>query len=67
MTWLAHEIVHLKQFVRGELFDYAVGQKVQWKSKTYRTSLAYNKQPWEREAYRLEEPLCRSFMEEYDG
>ena len=67
LTWLAHEIVHLKQFVRGELFDYAVGQKVQWKSKTYRTSLAYNKQPWEREAYRLEEPLCRSFMEEYDG
>ena len=66
LTWLAHEIVHLKQFVRGELFDYAVGERVQWKSKTYKTSLAYSKQPWEREAYRLEEPLYKSFMEQYD-
>ena len=67
LTWLAHEMVHLKQFVRGELFDYAIGQRVQWKSKTYKTSLAYNKQPWEREAYRLEDKLYKEFAESYNG
>ena len=25
LTWLAHEMVHLKQFVRGELYDYETG------------------------------------------
>ena len=25
LIWLAHEMVHLKQFVRGELCDYATG------------------------------------------
>ena len=67
LTWLAHEMVHLKQFVRGELFDYAIGQRVQWKSKTYKTSLSYSKQPWEREAYRLEDKLYMEFAESYNG
>ena len=67
LTWLAHEMVHLKQFVRGELFDYAIGQRVQWKSKTYKTSLSYSKQPWEREAYRLEDKLYKEFAESYNG
>ena len=34
LTWLAHEMVHLKQFVRGELFDYATG-RVQWKTRSF--------------------------------
>ena len=67
LTWLAHEMVHLKQFVRGELFDYEIGQRVQWKSKTYKTSMEYNKQPWEREAYRLEDKLYKEFAEYYNG
>ena len=67
LTWLAHEMVHMKQFVRGELFDYEIGQRVQWKSKTYKTSMSYNKQPWEREAYRLEGKLYKEFEEYYNG
>lgn len=63
LTWLAHEMVHLKQFVRGELFDYATG-KVQWKSRTY-GRVNYNSQPWEREAYRLEGELYEMFAECY--
>ena len=66
LTWLAHEMVHLKQFVRGELFDYEIGQRVQWKSKTYKTSMDYDKQPWERQAYAWEDKLYREFSESYN-
>ena len=59
LIWLAHEMVHLKQFVRGELFDYATG-KVQWKRRMY-GNVHYEDQPWEKEAYRLEEKLYEEF------
>ena len=63
LIWLAHEMVHLKQFVRGELFDYATGN-VQWKSRTF-GRVRYTDQPWEKEAYRLEDELYEMFEEEY--
>jgi len=63
ITWLAHEMVHLKQFVRGELFDYATGN-VQWKSRTF-GRVHYDDQPWEKEAYRLEGELYEMFEEWY--
>ena len=63
LTWLAHEMVHLKQFVRKELWDYETG-RVQWKSRTY-GRVHYNDQPWEVEAYRLEGTLYEEFEEWY--
>ena len=63
LTWLAHEMVHLKQFVRGELFDYENG-RVQWKSRSF-GRVKYDDQPWEKEAYRLEEELYEMFAEWY--
>ncbi len=63
LIWLAHEMVHLKQFVRGELFDYATGN-VQWKSRTF-GRVRYTDQPWEKEAYRLEDELYEMFEEQY--
>ena len=63
LTWLAHEMVHLKQFVRKELWDYETG-RVQWKSRTY-GKVHYDDQPWEREAYRLEGVLYEEFEEWY--
>ena len=63
LTWLAHEMVHLKQFVRKELWDYETGQ-VQWKSRTY-SRVHYDDQPWEKEAYRLEGELYEMFEEWY--
>ena len=63
LTWLAHEMVHLKQFVRGELCDYETG-RVQWKSRTF-GKVHYDDQPWEKEAYRLEDELYEMFAEEY--
>ena len=64
LIWLAHEMVHLKQFVRGELYDYETGS-VQWKSKRYSRDVIYSNQPWEREAYRLESKLYNEFAEWY--
>ena len=64
LTWLAHEMTHLKQFVKGELFDYQDGS-VQWKTKRYRRKLNYDDMPWEREAYRLENKLFRELRNEY--
>ena len=65
LTWLAHEMVHLKQFVRKELWDYETG-RVQWKSRTYGKT-HYDDQPWEKEAYRLEGELYEMFEEWYYG
>ena len=62
-TWLAHEMVHLKQFVRGELCDYETG-RVQWKTRSY-GKVHYDDQPWEKEAYRLEGKLYEEFEEWY--
>ena len=63
LTWLAHEMVQLKQFVRGELFDYETG-RVQWKSRSF-GRLHHDDQPWEKEAYRLEGKLYEEFVEWY--
>ena len=65
LTWLGHEFVHLKQFVRGELFDYETG-KTQWKSRVYNmANIVHDDQPWEKEAYRLEGVLYEEFAEWY--
>ena len=63
LTWLAHEMVHLKQFVRKELWDYESG-RVQWKTRSY-GRVHYDAQPWEKEAYRVEGELYEMFEEEY--
>ena len=65
LTWLGHEFVHLKQFVRGELFDYETG-KTQWKSRVYNmANIIHDDQPWEKEAYRLEGVLYEEIAEWY--
>ena len=49
---LAHEMIHVKQWVRGELKDTNCGRQL-WKGKDY-TNTDYDNQPWEIEAHRLE-------------
>lgn len=63
LTWLAHEFVHLKQFVKGELQDYEDGS-VGWKSKTYRDGTDYSADtyPWEKEAYKNEDKLYYEYL-----
>jgi hypothetical protein len=61
---LAHEMVHVKQDVRGEKQErYKGGYKLLWKGKDH-TKTPYSKQPWEREAYRLEKKLVKEYFGE---
>lgn len=49
---LAHELVHAKQFIKGELHP----SLRHWNNKDY-SKVSYCKTPWEREAYLLEKKL----------
>lgn len=53
LSTLAHELVHAKQYLRGELVDLddEVGF---WKGKEFDSSLDELHLPWEVEAYKLE-------------
>ena len=64
LTWIAHEMTHLKQFVKGELYDWEDGS-VQWKTKRYIRTFKYDDMPWEKEAYRLENKLFKELRNEY--
>ena len=54
---LAHEMVHVKQFARGEM-DIGL---TRWKSNHYAGNLEYWDQPWEKEARRLQFKLAEEF------
>ncbi len=53
MQTLTHELVHAKQFLRGELKT--EGDWV-WKGRKS-SGYQYDNQPWEKEAYRLEKEI----------
>lgn len=55
MITLSHEMVHAKQFIRGELSGEGIWIWKGRKSEGYR----YLNQPWEREAFRLENILFK--------
>lgn len=64
---LAHEMVHVKQYARGELQDYITpkkNDKVKWKGKTFSNSEEwedYWMSPWEIEAYGMEVGLYETY------
>ena len=61
---LAHEMVHVKQFARGELKDYLRIDAVKWKNKTYNLSkVKYWSCPWEKEAHKKDKILYESFKQ----
>jgi len=53
MNCLAHEMVHARQFLRGQLVAEGVWK---WKGRNA-DGYEYDNQPWEKEAYRLEKEL----------
>ena len=55
MLNLAHELVHAKQFIKGELHP----NLNKWKSLDF-SNTAYSRQPWEKEAYLLEDNLLET-------
>lgn len=64
LTALAHEMVHLKQYAKGELKDYARVQSVRWHGQVYNEErINYWDHPWEIEAYGRERGLYVRFIE----
>ena len=53
---LAHELIHAKQYLKGELSPY----KHMWKGKDY-SKCSYLTLPWEQEAYANEEKLYKFY------
>ena len=66
LSSLAHEMVHVKQYAKGELRDLlSKDNTVVWHGvrKSYNDSIEdYISQPWEEEAYGLEEKLKNAFV-----
>ena len=55
---VCHEMVHVKQYVRGET-DVASRK---WKSKTISATTEYYDLPWEKEAFRLQDELACEYL-----
>jgi len=64
---LAHEIVHVKQYARNELYDY---QKHLTLSRWHNSivdvdKVIYRKHPWELEAFSMETSLVNKYIKEH--
>lgn len=59
---LAHELIHIKQFARGELRMLYSGYCARWKGKNYAEDTDYETCPWEIEANTLEPILSAAFV-----
>lgn len=66
ITALTHEMVHVKQYARGETKDINMFSK-SWKGaeyiSMYSTVDEYMELPWEKEAYELQEVLCNEYKQ----
>jgi hypothetical protein len=65
ITLIAHELIHVKQYVLGELRNAYNPSKIEYRT-IFRnrdvTNWAYMKQPFEKEAYRLQEKLKDEYL-----
>ena len=65
LTVLAHEMVHVKQYAKGELKDYVRMKSVKFQGKIYDDNkLDYWDHPWEIEAHGREKGLYYRFIGE---
>ena len=64
ITAVCHEMVHVKQFARGETKDVNLFTK-RWKGTDYLSAYStvdeYMTLPWEKEAYEMQEILLKKF------
>lgn len=61
---IAHEMVHVKQYAKGELKDYIKVDKARWKTEIHDLKkIDYWDQPWEIEAHGREKGLYYKFLE----
>tara|TARA_A200000159_G_scaffold103594_1_gene96291 strand:+ start:3214 stop:3651 length:438 start_codon:yes stop_codon:yes gene_type:complete len=59
VTTVVHELIHVKQYVKREMVDFydvkTQSRKIRWKTSVYGYGTAYARQPWEKEAFKLQE------------
>jgi len=58
---LAHEMVHVKQWAKGDLKEYSRKPDV-WFGEPVDRDMPYRDRPWEIEAYELEKTLSKEFF-----
>lgn len=64
---LAHEIVHVRQYARGQLVDPAYGNYQKWQGVMFNEHLVeYKDLPWEKEAIQLEKELYELWVQHCD-
>jgi hypothetical protein len=63
---VAHEMVHVKQYVKGELGADKKGFQL-WKGRHVAADLKYHNQPWEREAMRKQTVMKYQYVEFRDS
>jgi len=65
---LAHEITHIKQLAKSELYDYQTSHLIRWKNRKVDQDAytRYRNIPWEKEAYRMEKILYDKFCSQYE-
>lgn len=64
LSTVAHELVHVKQFSRGELYDSTVKDRTRWQGEWLKRTPDYYDLPWEIEAYGREVGLFVRWAEE---
>lgn len=62
VSTILHEMVHVKQYIKGELKEAAQFASI-WKKKKYERDHEYHDRPWEIEAYALEKVLLEQWKE----
>lgn len=62
LSTIAHELVHVRQFARNELYDVS-SSIIRWKKEEFDTNnIDYADYPWEHQAHVLEDYLCNSLI-----
>lgn len=62
LVTLCHEAVHVRQYATGQLLDYSTKPRIRFRNKQYGVDLHYDRQPWEIEAHRLQQPLYDEYQ-----
>ena len=58
ISTVIHEMVHVWQYATKQLTQKGCNEF--WRGKDY-TDISYSKQPWERQAYRMEESILKEY------
>jgi len=58
---LCHEMVHVKQYARNEMTDSTWKGQLRWRNRFIDKNISYSKLPCEREAYRKQNTLAKSY------